>query len=193
VDERVVFEHEQLIHFNQGTYHWVSLKQFRIDPALTDTDLLCALISHWAYHDHYGGQDAIDQDHHSLHGPYRLECIAPDTFRRARAAISESLVQAWAEEASDRSISPQVQQALDRSVYPLLSDDSLYHLPDLRPEAEYDWGWVVGREAFHEYVAIDRRRDVLTLIVAADDALRTYIRSCRGSRLASNARSWRGL
>jgi len=169
VDEPVVFEHEQLVHLDKGTYHWVSLKQFRIDPSLADKDLLRALINHSAYHDDYAGQDAIDQDHHSLHGPYRLECIAPDTFRPARAAISESLLQAWAEEASDRSISPQVQQALDRAVYSLLSDDSLYQLPDLRPDAEHDWGWVVGREAFHEYVAIDRRRELLTLIVAADD------------------------
>jgi len=169
VDVPITYDHEQMVHLDEGTYHWVSLKQFHIDPTLSDTELLDALVAHWAYHDHYAGQDAADQDHHSLHGPYRLECISADAFRPARAAIAEALVQAWAEEATAGPPSEPVQKLLDEKVYPLLGVSSLLELPNLRPDAEHDWGWVVGRNAFHEYVEIDRPRQSLTLIVAADD------------------------
>jgi hypothetical protein len=93
------------------------------------------------------------QDHHSLHGPYRLECISADSFRPARPAVVHALVQASADAATNDAPSLHVQQELDRRVYPPIETDSLWELPDLRPDAEHDWGWVVGRDAFYEYVA----------------------------------------
>lgn len=169
VESALTYEHGQVVYLDKGTYHWVSLKRFHIDQDLTDGELLSALIAHWAYHDHYAGEDAIKQDHHSLHGPYRLECITAETFQPARPAVAHALLQAWAEEATAGSPSAPVQSELDAKVYPLLEAVALYQLPGLRPEAEHDWGWVVGKEAFLEYVSIARTGRVLTLIVAADD------------------------
>src|SRR4051794_26040399 len=58
VDEPITFDHEQVVHLDDGTFHWVNLKQFRIDPTQTNGQILDGLVAHWAYHDHYAGQDA---------------------------------------------------------------------------------------------------------------------------------------
>jgi hypothetical protein len=55
--------------------------------------------------------------------------------------------------------------AASRSVLP---DGAVaFRLIDLRESAQHDWGWVLGD--FHEFVAIDRSTDTLTLVVASDD------------------------
>ncbi|MEG8183221.1 hypothetical protein [Nocardia terpenica] len=66
-------------------------------------------------------------------------------------------------------MSQQIQAELDTQVFPLLETPRLFQLPDLRPDAQHDWGWVVGVDGFHELVVIDQPDQVLTLVVAADD------------------------
>src|SRR2546422_11717634 len=100
MDQPIVFDHEQMVHLDKGTYHWVSIKQFRIDSTQSDRTLLDALVAHGQYHDHYAGGDAADQDHHSWHGPYRLEYISADTFRPVRPTVTQALLQAWAKAAT---------------------------------------------------------------------------------------------
>lgn len=169
VDQPIVFDREDIVHLDKGTYHWVSLKWFGIDSDQSDRMLLEALVAHWQYHDHYAGVPVADQIHHRLHGPYRLECISAETFRPAHAAAAQALVQAWAVAATSKELSPRIRRDLDQRVYAALDTDSLFQLPDLRPDAEHEWGWVVGRRAFHEFVAINRADRTMILIVAADD------------------------
>lgn len=158
-----------MVHLDQDTSAWVNWKTFEIDASLVTADILRALIDNWAYHDHYAGQDVADQDHHSVHGAYRLECIVPSAFHPVRPAIADSLLQSWAEALTGNAPSAAVQRELDSRVYPMLDDAELLQLPDLRPEAEHEWGYVVGQSGFLEYVAIARDKRRLVAIVASDD------------------------
>lgn len=162
----ITFEHERTVHLDQGTHHWVSIKQFRIDPAQPDHSLLAALVADPRYRDHYAGGDAADHDHH---GPYRLEHISAETFQPVGGAAAREVLELWAGDATGGAPSAHVQRDLEQHVYPVLVGPSLFHLPDLRPGAEHDWGWVVGQQGFHEFVAVDRVEHIMTLIVASDD------------------------
>jgi hypothetical protein len=141
MDRSIVFDHEQMVRLDKGTFHWVSLKQFRIDPTQSNRRLLDALVAHEQYRDHYAGGRAVDQNYHSLHGPYRLEYISVDTFRPVRPTVAQAVLQEWVKAASNGLPSPQVQQDLNQNVYSVLDADSLLQLPNLRPDAEHDWGW----------------------------------------------------
>lgn len=169
MDDPIAFDHERMIHLDCGTYHWVSLKAFRITADRPDADLLTALIHHPQYRDSYayGGPD--DQSSPSLHGRYRLDHISVDSFNHLSPQIAQLSLRQWADRASG-TVSAAVQDELDRWVYPLLTDGALFELPSLGQDAEHDWGWVVGAvSGFHEIVAIDRLGLVMTLVVAADD------------------------
>jgi hypothetical protein len=156
-----------MIHLEAGTFQWVSIKRFESNGDLPDAELLAALIGHPQYHDHYAGGDIEHQGRHNLHGPYDLAHITTASFVPTTAADGRQLVQSWAD-----SLCPQpvdVQKELGDQVYATLDAASVYQLPDLRPGAQHEWGWVVGSTGFHEFVAISQDRTRLVLIVASDD------------------------
>ncbi|MET9492379.1 hypothetical protein [Nocardia sp. NPDC006630] len=167
MDSPLTFETERSVLLDRGTYHWARLQTFRIDSARPVSELLTALVAHPRYRDHFA--TAFEgQGIHTLHGPYRVECIAADTFRPISSTSARILLQDWADNAGVP-VSREIQAELDTQVFPLLEAPELLQLPDLRPDAQHDWGWVVGVDGFHELVAIDQADRVLTLIVAADD------------------------
>ena len=51
----------------------------------------------------------------------------------------------------------------------LLGRGTVFALENPPDDAKHDWGDVVGRMGFHEFVVIDRSTRHLTLIVASDD------------------------
>ncbi|WP_327141321.1 hypothetical protein [Nocardia sp. NBC_01327] len=167
MDSALTFDTGRLVLLDRGTYRWVSLKRFRIDSARPVSELLSALVAHPSYRDHFASAFET-QGIHTLHGPYRVECITADTFRSINSSSARTLLQDWAGNAGVP-VSREVQAELDTQVFPLLEAPELFQLPDLRPDAQHDWGWVVGVDGFHELVAIDQADRVLTLIVAADD------------------------
>ncbi|GAB0105907.1 hypothetical protein JMUB6875_48890 [Nocardia sp. JMUB6875] len=169
MDGVLTFDHELTIHLDPGTYHWISVKVFRFESAQPNHEqLLSALIAHPRYRDHYA-TDFAEQGTHALHGPYRLDAITADTFTPTTAEAARTLLQDWANTASG-SVPVKVQRELDERVFAWLGLGVLYRLPDLRPGAEHDWGWVVGAiNGFHELVSIDHKNRILTLVVAADD------------------------
>lgn len=156
-----------MIHLERGTFQWVSIKRFEANGDLADAELLAALISHPQYHDHYAGGDPAEQGPHNLHGPYDLAHITSASFVPTTAATGRHVIQSWAD-----SLCPQpaeVRKELAEQVFAVLDSGSVYQLPDLRPTAQHEWGWVVGQLGFHEFVAISQDKATLVLIVASDD------------------------
>lgn len=167
VANAITFLADEMVHLDPTDSCWVSLKRFAIDSDPSDRDLLAALVEHPQYHDHYAGQPVVQQTHHSLHGPYCLDAISADSFIRADPARAEQRLRAWADD-PEPSL-PETHDRLARLVYPELQTQPLYELPALGPAAEHEWAGVVGGGGFHEFIAIDRARSELTLIVASDD------------------------
>jgi hypothetical protein len=161
------FQDHQVVHLARGKYQWIDLKHFHIDLNRNDGGLLAALIGHDQYHDHYAGEDAIEQHHHALHGPYRLEMITPNTFQPSTGREATQVIESWANRLGPESLESQAQ--LKSLVLPLFNTGTVYRLPDIRLTAEHEWGWVVGQSGFHKFVVIDRERVRLTLLVASDD------------------------
>jgi hypothetical protein len=146
---------------------WVNIKRFGIESDGSDEELIATLIADRQYRDHYAGQDPIEQNQDDLHGPYWLSAIDAGSFVAIHAQAAMNVIQSWADDPERQS--EEVQRRLRDEVYPLLGCGCLYRLPDLRPTAEHEWGWVVGHEGFHEFVAVDRPAAQVALIVASDD------------------------
>jgi len=163
----LTFVDHELVHLDEGTYCWVDIKRFVIgDVNADDRSLLAALIADRRYRDHYAGQEPLEQDQDDLHGPYWLRAITPEMFEVSRRDEAERTIRSWADEPESQSV--ETQTRLRDAVYPLLTG-TIYRLPDLRDQAQHEWGWVVGTGGFHEFVAVDRDQQTLVLLVASDD------------------------
>jgi hypothetical protein len=167
VETQLEFIDHRLVHLSEGTYCWVDIKRFHTDIDTTDRELLEALIAHDQYHDHYAGHDVAEQTHHSLHGPYRLECITAGTFTSTTANAANARLATWAENVDPNS--PMSRDIVKAEVLPLLADGRLYELPDLGQAAQHSWGFVVGVSGFLEFIHIDPHQRILGLFVASDD------------------------
>ncbi len=159
------FDHEETLPLDRGKYQWISIKRFRFDPALSDRELLEALVTHTEYHDDYAGNGSVNEE--PIHGPYKLALITADTFRPGERETAQALLEHWANKLQPEP--PESAAHINDSVLALFDTGEVYELPDLRATSQHEWGWVVGLTGFHEYVVIDRRAAVLALIVASDD------------------------
>lgn len=169
MDDPLAFDNERMVHLDRGTYHWVSVKRFRITADHQAPELLAALVHHPQYRDNYAGSGPDDQSSPNLHGPYLLDRIHSDTFTRIAPSAAQDLLRQWATRACG-TVSSAVQSDLDHWVYSTLPGSTVFELPNMRPDAEHDWGWVVGAiNGFHELVTVNQSSRVLTLIVASDD------------------------
>ncbi|MCP9276794.1 hypothetical protein [Mycolicibacterium arenosum] len=89
-------------------------------------------------------------------------------FTAADPGDAETLIRTWAvrytrwDDAHERVTEREVHRRFQRATV-------IFELPDLRANAEHDWGYVVGCDGFHEYVCVDRGARELALIVASDD------------------------
>jgi hypothetical protein len=168
VAEPITFVSADLVLFREY-FCWVSLKHFAIDGSASDTELLAALREHDQFHDHYAGQPVEEQDHHSLHGPYELSRVTVEAFQVVEPAIATEEVKFWVATWSDNDDLSGIEDRIDREVAGFLLAPSLYALRGMTSADQHEWGWVVGSQGFHEYVAIDKGAGTLTLLVAADD------------------------
>jgi hypothetical protein len=164
-DEQLLYVREIFIN-PAVTRHWVSIKVFELPDGVDDRTALALLIAHVRYRDSYAGTG--DKDMVTIHGPYWLSAITPDTFVVADPADTDTLIRTWAEyyapwPEADR-------EAMDREVYSRIAAATvIYELPDIRATAQHDWGEVVGGDGFLELVVINRAKAELALIVASDD------------------------
>jgi hypothetical protein len=165
--EQLSFTRTIFIRFNNTTTQWVSIKLFTLsEHSIDEHTALSLLLRHARYRDSYAG--TADEDMKTLHGPYRLDAIHPDSFIRVDAADAEGRLRTWAEQ--DVPLDDSTRQQLERELYPRLrTATSCYQLAELGDESQHDWGWVVGFTGFQEVVLIDRRTRSLALVVASDD------------------------
>ena len=163
--EQLVYEREIFIN-PAVTRQWVSIKVFALPTHIDDRTALALMIDNVRYRDSYAGTG--DQDMVTIHGPYWLSAITPDTFVVADADVTNTLIRTWAEYYSPW---PEAErEAMDREVYSRIAAATvIYELPNIRATAQHDWGEVVGGDGFHEFVAINRNNAELALIVASDD------------------------
>jgi hypothetical protein len=152
---------------------WVSVKTFHFTTDLIDHELLTALIREVQFSDPYDGGGAVHRGRLSEHGPYLLRFIEVASFDTIPSDDAEQALLSWADSAvgwHDEPLpaSPEAHAALRFRVLPLLHVKPLYQLPDLGPEARRP-NAAVGWKGFLEFVAVNRSRHTVTLIVASDD------------------------
>jgi hypothetical protein len=165
VEESLVYQGEVFIKFRTSR-QWVLIKLFALPPNADDRELLALLIRHVRYRDSYAAPDFKDAK--TIHGPYRLNAITPETFFPVSAADAEALIRTWADYTVP--LTDDDRAAMEREVYPRIQGaTSRYQLSDMRDTAQHDWGYVVGSDGFHEFVLINRQANSLALLVATDD------------------------
>ncbi len=164
-DEQLVYQ--RTIFINPAvTRQWVSIKVFVLPADVDDRTALAMLVAHVRYRDSYAGTG--DNDMVTIHGPYWLRAITPNTFTVADPAAVETLIRTWAEYYAPWSKADR--DALQCEVYSRVAAATrVYQLPNIRATAQHDWGEVVGGDGFHEFVVINRTTAELALIVASDD------------------------
>ncbi|MBN6541528.1 hypothetical protein ITX34_00520 [Streptomyces bryophytorum] len=143
---------------------WVDVKYFRIAPESLDDELLALLVADEQFRDDYagGGTDPAGQ----RHGPYWHCHITMDAYSEVGSAAAVRTVRHWA--GQHGALPEALERVMIEQVYAVLASATrCFVLSDLGAPAFHDWGGV--HTEFHEYVAIDRERLSLMLIVAADD------------------------
>ena len=83
------FVGSDLVHMDEGTFMWVSVKTSRCDPDASDEDLLAALIADRQYRDHHVGQAPKEQAPYDLHGPYWLAAHHAERVRLHRHPVGD--------------------------------------------------------------------------------------------------------
>ena len=169
VDHQLAHLGTTVIAFANNSYQFIELRHFALPPgaAASDRELLAALIGSHGYRGTLvptGGTDL------AVHGPYRAAAITADSFVPVSAADAESWLRTWAEYSA--ALPDPVRADVEREVYPrLASATNVFQLPALPADArETEWRLGLGNSAgFHEFVAIDRTANALTVVVATDD------------------------
>lgn len=167
IEERLVYQREVFINLS-SSYQWVSMKLFATTPALADDrEVLKVLTRHVRYRDSYAGTG--DKDMETIHGPYWLNAVMPESFSSVSQVDVEASIQSWAECAAP--MAEHDRADIEREIFSRIRQaTSCYRLADLRVSAEHDWGWVVGSSTgFHEFVLINGAAGNVALVVASDD------------------------
>ncbi|MBC3840694.1 hypothetical protein GXW82_11715 [Streptacidiphilus sp. 4-A2] len=145
-------------------YRWVDVKTFRFPRDSQDAALLAAVVAHEQFRDDYAG-GGVDPGG-TRHGPYWLRTASSDDYRPVTCTEAAQVLRQWADQHG--SLPRSLENALEASLFTAVNSASrLYRLRDLGSTAFHDWGGV--HIDFHEFVAIDDHRQILTLLVAADD------------------------
>lgn len=158
------FRHHDFSEPSAHGYRWVDVRSFGIPRGAQDGELLTALVAHEQFRDDYAG-GGVDPGG-IRHGPYWLRHVTAHAYRAVGKAEALSTIRDWVDqygpvpESLEEALASQVFDAVD-------SATSCYRLRDLGSRAFHDWGGV--HADFHEYVAVDRERALVKLVVAADD------------------------
>jgi hypothetical protein len=161
-------------------FHFVDILRFTVGRGTDDRLALSALLRTREYDDAYEGPSGLGE---GRHGPYLLERITDESFSGRTLGEVDSQIHEWLRVAtelpnpdpadpgnSSLPADPGIEPMLNEHVFSALeAADALYQLalPDTARGPE---GYpVIEADGFHEFIAIDRAKDVLTLIVCSDD------------------------
>ncbi|WP_135457108.1 hypothetical protein [Mycobacterium sp. DL99] len=159
------------VHMAPGMYSWCTLLTFAIPATGSGTDVINSVLAHPRYGDDCASPWTGKPD--PVHGPYRLESLNSDGFQRCSRA--EAVASLWSWPAANLSPWVSSEFLLSRELVmawtsPILSTaDEIYRLSVPREGNEHSYGWVVGLNGFHEFVAVCRQRAAATVIIASDD------------------------
>lgn len=157
-----------------GMYSWCILLTFTIPSTApsASAELIGGVLAHPRYrHDHISRWTPANQE--PVHGPYRLEALKADGFQRCSRATAVDILWSW----PMTNLNPWVSAGflLSRELVmawtsPILNDaDEIYRLSVPRDGNEHSYGWVIGLNGYHEFLAVSRRRATATVIIASDD------------------------
>jgi hypothetical protein len=164
VEEQLVYQDKIVILL--PAYQWFSIKLFRLpDEPIDDREALGLLLRHVRYRDSYAS--SVFEDSVSIHGPYCLDAITTGSFTAADPESVQTTLRAWSGQVVPV---PDIERdQAERELYARVRTATSCYRLVLGPEAQHDWGWVVGMTGFYEFVLIDRRAGTLALVVASDD------------------------
>jgi len=168
------FVGDDIVHLDAGTYMWVQLTHFLIDPAHDDQAILERLIESPGYQYDYASPfpSAAEVRPLGIHGRWRIDAIHPGLFAPSTAEAAKVEIDAWANDQDwtdpEYSQPPDVLQRLE-NIYSVLGSGTVLKLRNPPSEAEHDYGFVTGSGGFHEFIVIDRALRTLHVIVASDD------------------------
>jgi hypothetical protein len=163
-------------------FHFVNIQKFGIGEAGDDAAVLEALRQHDRYQNGYFGPSGIGE---GVHGPYRVDRIAAESFEQVSAPSAVAEVRRWVAIATNIDVpddahewlraqlvvAPITEVLLREYVYDTISNaDVVYRLRELPDEDRGPEGFPThGPHGFHEFVAIDRAAGSVVLIVCTDD------------------------
>lgn len=164
----------KIIHLDAGTFMWVAVTRFAA-TADDDRATLATLIASPGYADDCISPPELTPktiDQFSVHGRWWLTAITIDRFMPITADAAFDRIRVWANDQAwtdpDYRQPPDVFERLE-TVREVLRSGTVYTLANPSEEHEHEYGWVVGGMGFHEFVVIDRDREIVSVIVAADD------------------------
>ena len=163
-----------IVPMGAGTFMWIQLTHFAINPSQNDRSLLASLIASPGYaHDYaspFDSEAVIAKS--AVHGRWWRSAISTELLEPWTAAVAESVLEAWADDQtwSDPGLpSTACRSTRLQHVCALLRSGHLYRLNNPGVEAEHGYGWVTGGVDFHEFIVIDRSSRTIHVIVASDD------------------------
>lgn len=170
------FVGDDIVHLGSGTFMWVQLTHFLIDPDQDDQSILESLIESPGYqHDYaspFPSRGGSEPRAWGIHGRWRIDAIHPDLFEPSTAEAAKAEINVWANDQDWTD--PEYSQPADaiqrlETIYSLLGSGPVLKLRNPPREAEHDYGFVTGSLGFHEFIVIDRILRTLHVIVASDD------------------------
>ncbi|MFJ4029377.1 hypothetical protein ACIPWF_18255 [Paenarthrobacter sp. NPDC089989] len=165
---------DEVVHLDSGTFMWVQLTRFLIDPDQDDQSILESLIESPGYQHDYASPfpSATEVRAWGIHGRWVIDAIQPGLFEPSTAEAAKAEIAIWAND--QEWTDPQYSQPFEviqrlETIYTLMGSGTVLKLRNPPRESEHDYGFVTGNLGFHEFIVIDRILRTLHVIVASDD------------------------
>jgi len=163
------------ILLNDDAWRWIAVKRFRQDRPSEhpESDVLPALLSNPSYVDDHASPDgrtyafAEGSTAEPIHGRYRLDALSPDLFDLVSPDHASAVLTGWLEQEGPFNSEP-VEGDLDEVFDLLRQSPMIFQLRTLGDEALHDWGWVVGKQGFHELVVVEPEGGVVVIVAGHD-------------------------
>jgi hypothetical protein len=165
------YRRSEILRFRElgSDFRWIDVKHFDLVGSGSARELLTALVSDRWYDDDYASPSgALPDPSRRIHGPYSLNQVTVDSFKKVRARACFDAVAAWATQLGP--LPAEFAAQWEGLVSGLLAEaTAVYRLADLGPDAEHQWGRHLGAMGFLEFVVVSARTGSVALLVASDD------------------------
>ena len=143
---------------------WLDLIRFLFDPDTTDRFTLDLLLANAYYRDDYLIVGGPLTPRGTRHGPYRIDCLATESYELSDRPSAEETLYRWADE-SVPSIDRRYPAPIHTAAKVIETATTIFHLNVLREGCEHEDG--AGLSDFHEFVLLNRHDGILTVLVAS--------------------------